>query len=150
MGKVRFLAEFWRKRDPTPDQLGNPVRDAFYGKIRFANEQYREGGRGTQPGWRSDRGRIYLKFGAPDELYRRQPEGKTPPMEIWKYSRTRNRFFVFADRNLVGLYTLLLSNELKEPGVPNWQDILGPYGVRALGEYVNGVNPNGPAGGVGP
>jgi GWxTD domain-containing protein len=145
--KARFLSNFWRKRSPGPASAGNPARERFYGLIAYANEHYREAGRGTIPGWRSDRGRIYLKYGVPDDLIKREQEGPTPPLEIWKYSTGRNRYFVFADRNNIGAFSLILSNELKEPGVPNWQDIVGPYGINAISQYVTGIKGGGPTGG---
>jgi GWxTD domain-containing protein len=144
--KARFLTEFWRKRGPAGAAGGNPARERFYGLIAYANEHYREAGRGTVPGWRSDRGRIYLKYGAPDELIRREREGPTPPLEVWKYSKGRNRYFVFADRNGIGAYNLLTSNDLKEPGMPNWQSVVGVYGMRALSEYITGISSTAPAG----
>lgn len=143
-GRARFLAEFWRRRDPTPTDGNNEARTAFYRKIDEANANYRERGRGTVAGWRSDRGRIFLRYGAPDDVMHQEEAGQTPALEIWKYTRQRNRYFVFADRNRMGAFSLLLSNELKEPGLPNWQDVIGPYGVRAVMQYVTGINPSGP------
>jgi len=135
--KARFLVAFWHKRDPTPEHPDNPRRAQFYRAIVEADRLYREAGRTQTPGWRSDRGRVFLRFGPPDEIWRRPEEGKTPPLEVWRYTKSRNRHFVFADRNRLGAYYLVLSNEVTEQGRADWADMLGYYGVQALENYLN-------------
>ena len=88
--KRRFLTNFWQKRDPTPGTARNERREAFYEAIAYANRSYKEGGRKTVSGWRSDRGRIYARNGAPDDVFRRQQEGDSPPYEVWRYSRAKD------------------------------------------------------------
>ena len=69
--KRRFLTTFWQKRDLTPGTARNERREAFYEAVAYANRAYKEGGRNAVAGWRSDRGRIFAKFGAPDDVFRR-------------------------------------------------------------------------------
>lgn len=132
----RFLAEFWQKRDPTPGTLQNERREQFYGAIAYANRQYKEGGRKATPGWRSDRGRIYAKSGEPDDVYRRQQEGQAPPYEVWRYTRGKGYYYIFADRTGFGAYQLVYSNDPKEPGVPTWDTILGRRAVGDAGQFL--------------
>jgi GWxTD domain-containing protein len=62
--RENFIAEFWRRRDPTPDTEENEYRQAYYERIAYANEHFSSG----TPGWLTDRGRIYVKWGKPDEV----------------------------------------------------------------------------------
>lgn len=134
--KRRFLADFWKKRDPNPATPQNERREAFYGAIAYANRAYREGGRNPVMGWRSDRGRIYAKNGAPDEVLRRQQEGRAPPYEVWKYSRGKGHHYIFADRSGFGAYALIHSNDLKEATLPGWMDLLGAPAVEDVGRFL--------------
>jgi GWxTD domain-containing protein len=125
-GKRRFLREFWRRRDPTPGDADNQAMSDFYRLVSYANDAFRQGrGRaGTMLGWRTDRGRIYLRHGRPDEVLRR-PVATPRPYEVWKYTRDRPYWYVFFDRNGMGDYTLIGTNDRREPGMPNWQASLG-------------------------
>jgi GWxTD domain-containing protein len=134
--KRRFLTQFWESRDPTPGTPRNERREAFYQAIDYANRTYREGGRNPVAGWRSDRGRIYAKYGAPGEVYRRQQEGRAPPYEVWSYASGKGAYYIFADRSGFGAYTLIYSNDLKEPGLPGWGELLGGPAVEDVGRFL--------------
>lgn len=90
----QFIEQFWLRRDPTPDTEENEFREEHYRRIQYANEHFPAG----IPGWRTDRGRIYIVWGAPDEIdshpsggsYQREiSEGggqtSTFPFERWRY-----------------------------------------------------------------
>ena len=92
--RERFIEEFWRRRDPDPDTDENEYREEYYERIAYANEHYASG----IPGWKTDRGRIYIMYGKPDETethpsggaYNRESyEGggstSTYPFERWFY-----------------------------------------------------------------
>jgi GWxTD domain-containing protein len=134
--KRRFLTAFWKKRDPTPGTARNERRESFYSAIEYANRAFREGGRNTVSGWRSDRGRIYAKNGAPDQVFRRQQEGRAPPYEVWSYASGRGYYYIFADRSGFGAFTLIHSNDLKETGLPGWTDVLGGPAVADAGRFL--------------
>lgn len=134
--KRRFLSEFWTKRDPTPGTAQNERREAFYSAIASANQTYREGGRKPVAGWRSDRGRIYIKNGSPDQVLRRQQQGRAPPYEVWSYAKGKGLYYIFADRSGFGAYTLLHSNDLKEPGLPGWGELLGAEALVDAGRFL--------------
>jgi GWxTD domain-containing protein len=137
--KRRFLAEFWRARDAQPDRPGNAERDRFYQAIAYADRTFRVG-RGTQePGWRTDRGRIYAKYGAASDQLTRVQNGGAPSYEVWRYTRGRQRYYVFADVNGFGAYKLIFTNDVTETGVPNWREILTERAVVDVGQYL-GIN----------
>jgi GWxTD domain-containing protein len=123
--KRRFLTDFWQRRDPTPDTRTNEVREQFYQAVAYADTAYGEKGRARVPGWKTDRGRIYVKNGSPDETLERQSEGRSVPYEVWRYRRGKDRYYIFADRtNGLDIFQLIYSNDVKENSLPNWQEIL--------------------------
>ena len=137
-GKRRYLAEFWRRRDPTPQTPDNPLRDAFYQGVRLANRVFREGGAAQIPGWRTDRGRIYLKYGEANDALRR-PMASPRPYEVWLYTQNRRTWYVFLDRTGLGHYELIGTNDLTERSVDaNWQYLLGPEGSREVSQFLQG------------
>ncbi|MBN2244664.1 MAG: GWxTD domain-containing protein [Candidatus Aminicenantes bacterium] len=62
--RKEFIQEFWEKRDPDPDTEVNEFKQEYFRRIEYANERYNEG----TPGWKTDRGRIYVYLGAPDKI----------------------------------------------------------------------------------
>jgi GWxTD domain-containing protein len=134
--KRRFLINFWRKRDPTPGTPKNERRESFYGAVAYANREYKEGGRKAVPGWRSDRGRIFARYGAPDDVFERQQEGNAPPYEVWRYTKGKGSYYIFADRTGFGAFQLIYSNDLREPGFPSWADVIGRKAVDDAGEFL--------------
>ena len=90
----QFIEAFWQRRDPTPDTEENEFKEEHYRRIAYANEHFAAG----IPGWKTDRGRIYIVFGPADEIeshpsggsYERPMEeggGETStfPFEQWRY-----------------------------------------------------------------
>src|SRR5262252_9910176 len=61
--RQQFIEQFWLRRDPTPDTEENEYREEHYRRIAYTNEQFASG----WPGWKTDRGMIYIKYGPPDE-----------------------------------------------------------------------------------
>jgi GWxTD domain-containing protein len=62
--REQFIEAFWQRRDPTPDTVENEFKEEHYRRIAYTNERFSSG----IPGWRTDRGRIYIMWGKPDEL----------------------------------------------------------------------------------
>jgi len=62
--RENFIENFWRRRDPNPDTEENEFREQYYERIAYANEHFSSG----TPGWKSDRGRIYIAWGKPDSI----------------------------------------------------------------------------------
>src|SRR2546425_11076275 len=94
-----------------------------------ANRRFREGGAAEIPGWRTDRGRIFIKYGPPQEMMQRPQAGNTLPYEVWKYTRNRALKYVFLDQTQFGNYALIWTDDRREPSRPNWQSLLGPEAV---------------------
>jgi GWxTD domain-containing protein len=134
-GKRSWLRQFWVKRDPTPGTPANEARERFYSAIREANRRFGEGGASRVPGWRTDRGRIFVKYGAPDEVLERRSGGSTYPYEVWKYTRDRALKYVFMDLTRFGNYTLIYTNDRREPSRANWQDLLGPEALQDVERF---------------
>jgi len=124
--KRRFMTEFWQKRDLVPSTPENETRQKFYAAVDYANRMYGEkGGKNGVPGWKTDRGRIYVRNGAPDEMLQRPQAGRSPPYEVWRFRTGKDRYYIFIDRaNGLGQFQLVYSNDIKEPGQPNWQELL--------------------------
>lgn len=89
-----FIEAFWQRRDPTPDTIENEFKEEHYRRMAYANEHFAAG----IPGWKSDRGRIYIMYGPADEIeshpsggsYERPMdegggETSTFPFEDWRY-----------------------------------------------------------------
>lgn len=93
--------ELWRRRDPTPETPRNELQLEFFRRVRYAERHFQ----GFGPGWRADMGRIYIKFGPPDQIENRPPSLTAPQLEIWYYNQPYRRL-VFADREGFGRYTL--------------------------------------------
>lgn len=135
--KRHFLTRFWAQRDPTPGTPKNELRERFYGLIAQANKVYGDGGRGGTPGWKTDRGRIYVKYGQPaDMLDRRTPSGQSPPYQVWRYTRRKEIYYIFADRSGFGAYKLLATNSLKEASTPGYADILGAAALQDISRWL--------------
>ncbi|HSK71185.1 MAG TPA: GWxTD domain-containing protein, partial [Pyrinomonadaceae bacterium] len=92
--RENFIENFWRRRDPNPDTEENEFREEFYERIAYANEHFASG----IPGWKTDRGRIYIAWGKPDSIeshpaggsynrpsYEGGGQTTTYPFETWFY-----------------------------------------------------------------
>ena len=116
--REQFIGEFWHRRDPDPDTEENEYREAYYERVAYVNEHFASG----TPGYKTDRGRIYLKYGKPDDVeshpaggtYEREPdEGggstSTYPFERWFYRNIPGRAgasIEFVDPTGTGEYRL--------------------------------------------
>lgn len=134
-GKRGFLRQFWAKRDPTPGTPRNEAQEDYYGRIAEANRRFREGGVADIPGWRTDRGRIFVKHGPPQDVLQRPQAGSTVPYEVWKYTRGRLLKYVFLDQTQFGNYALIWTDDRREPSRPNWQALLGPEAVQDVERF---------------
>jgi GWxTD domain-containing protein len=119
-GMRRFLAEFWNRRDPDATTDVNEYKRQYFENLEYADLNFSNS---FKEGWKTDRGRILLIFGKPDEIERYPSSMDTSPYEIWQYYGLEGgSYFVFADLMGHGSFELLHStyrNELKDP---NWQE----------------------------
>ncbi len=82
--RALFIEDFWARRDPTPGTPENEFRMEHYRRIQWANDHYSTT---NWPGWKSDRGMMYIRYGAPDEK-EEHPDGSVAavyPYERWHY-----------------------------------------------------------------
>ena len=92
--KEQFIEQFWGRRDETPGSSINEFKEEHYRRIKYSNERFAAG----FPGWQTDRGKIYIKFGPPDEIVSNPSGGQytrefyegggnvaTYPFERWWY-----------------------------------------------------------------
>jgi GWxTD domain-containing protein len=123
----QFIEAFWQRRDPTPDTEENEFKEEHYRRIAYANEHFAAG----IPGWKSDRGRMYIVFGPPDEIeshpsggsYERPMEeggGETStfPFEQWRYRYIegigQEVIIEFVDTCMCGDYHMTLDRSEKD------------------------------------
>ena len=121
----KFIESFWKKRDPNPQTPENEFKIDFYNRIALANKFF---GYSGIPGWRTDRGKIYILLGPPSEIQRDMSPTQTAytafhgPKEVWNYwglsnpNLPYNMEFVFVDKFGSGNYVLENSLRLTDMG----------------------------------
>ncbi len=122
-----FIEAFWQRRDPTPDTPENEFKEDHYARMAYANEHFAAG----IPGWRTDRGRIYIMYGKPDEIdshpsggtYERPideggGETSTFPFEDWRYRYIegigQEIIIEFVDNCMCGDYHMTMDRSEKD------------------------------------
>jgi GWxTD domain-containing protein len=125
--RQQFVEQFWLRRDPTPDTEENEYKEEHYRRIAYANDHFASG----IPGWKTDRGMIYIKYGPPDEIdshpsggsYERPieeggGETSTYPFEDWRYRYIEgvgsNIIIEFVDTTMSGEYHIATDPEEKD------------------------------------
>ncbi|MDX1440236.1 MAG: GWxTD domain-containing protein [Rubricoccaceae bacterium] len=122
--KRQFLARFWQVRDTDSDPSVNAARREFYERLRFAEERYSSP---FDEAYRTDRGRVVLKYGYPSSVDPRPFDSEMVPHEIWTYDNLPGQgaaIFVFADREGLSRYDLIHSNVTGEVSQGNWEALL--------------------------
>ena len=119
--REQFIEMFWERRNPSPGSAENEFKEEYYRRIAYTNEHYASG----IPGWKTDRGRIYIMWGPPDEneshpsggTYNRPMEEgggetQTYPFEQWRYRYIdgigTNVILEFVDTTMTGEYHLTM------------------------------------------
>ncbi len=125
--REQFIEAFWQRRDPTPDTAENEFKDEHYRRIAYANEHFAAG----IPGWKTDRGKIYIMYGPADEIeshpsggtYQRpMDEGggqtSTFPFEQWRYRYLegigQEVIIEFVDNCMCGDYHMTMDRSEKD------------------------------------
>jgi GWxTD domain-containing protein len=98
-----LLTEFWKQRNPTPESKTNLLEEEFYWRVGEANNQFAWG---KTEGWETDRGRIYIIHGQPDNVSRRFDQQYGRSLEIWRYENPV-REFLFYDEHGDGRFLLI-------------------------------------------
>ena len=122
--RLAFVERFWRRRDPTPDTLSNEYRQLFWTRVREANDKFQDS---SKPGWMTDRGKIYILYGEPDEV-KEDPNAKVDTKNTdgaglirWVYLKPGGRadldpvVYVPFVRDVTGEYRLSSDPSLASP-----------------------------------
>jgi len=162
--REQFIEQFWLRRDPSPETFDNEYREEYYRRIVQANEKFTSG----IPGWKTDRGRIYIMHGPADEVethamggtYLRDIEeggGRTNtfPFERWRYRHIEgmgnNIILEFVDSSMSGEYRLEFDPSAKDAllhvpgaGLTEWEERNGLDKADRLNrDYASAGNPMG-------
>ncbi|MEO8399951.1 MAG: GWxTD domain-containing protein, partial [Ignavibacteriaceae bacterium] len=117
-GKAQFLIRFWKELDPSPETLENELLEKIKQRYNYADENFSWG---KIKGSSTERGRVLIKYGGPDEIERHDSEAGTLPYEVWIYRQQKSFYFVFGDLRSNGNYTLLHSTKEGEIYNENWK-----------------------------
>jgi GWxTD domain-containing protein len=83
----RFIEDFWRARDTVPETVKNEFKEEHYLRIKYANEKLADDT--PRDGWRTDRGRIYILLGKPDDIYNKVSSNILYPVQVWDYRNVK-------------------------------------------------------------
>ncbi|HQV31064.1 MAG TPA: GWxTD domain-containing protein [Calditrichia bacterium] len=100
--KKGYFVRFWKRMDPVPETEENELMNEYYRRINTANQNFTTSG---IDGWKTDRGRIYIKFGPPNDIDRHPFEQGSRPYVVWRYYSLQ-KIFLFIDRTGFGDYVL--------------------------------------------
>jgi len=128
-GKKAFIGNFWTASDNDTSTDKNEFFDLVKDRIYYTNQEYTH----FKDGWNSDRGRIYIRNGKPDEiikdntgLYTSASKYTPKDYEIWRYRTGTNRTYIFLDIQGTGNFRLIYAdNDDMEGTDPNWEDNFG-------------------------
>lgn len=121
-GKRTYLKNFWKKRDTDPSTPQNEFKEEYYSRIRLANQRFSSPSR---EGWKTDRGRVLILYGPPDDTQRSPFGSGTKPYEIWIYHKVEGGVeFIFIDESGYGDYKLVHSTAINEIHDEQWESRL--------------------------
>lgn len=116
--KREFLFNFWKRRDPNPNTPENEFKQEYDKRIKFVNNRFKTF---NKPGTKTDRGRVYLQYGEPDEMELHPNDYDKKPYEIWYYNSIEaGVIFVFGDITGYSDYELLHSTKRGELRDESW------------------------------
>ena len=142
----RYLTEFFVSRNPTVGGMGNPFLEEYIDRVGTVRMKYGElVGTGERPPWTTEAGRIYLRYGEPDErVINHFPSGSDTrpvgglvsmqgevPYEIWAYHST-GWVYVFVAETQFGNWRMIFTNDPNMRSLADWQDRLGSEALRDL------------------
>lgn len=123
--KRKYLYNFWKSIDPKPETPMLESRINYLKMVNEANQAFKES---YNKGWKTDRGRIYIVYGKPDDIERYPFETSTKSYEVWKYNAVEGggecQFIEL--QPMTGIYWLVNSTFRNELQNPNWREQLRP------------------------
>ncbi|HPN39776.1 MAG TPA: GWxTD domain-containing protein [Melioribacteraceae bacterium] len=111
-GKREFMFNFWKKRDPSPESPINEYKNDYFKRVEYARVKFTEF---QKHGALTDRGRVYLIYGEPDEIDFRHNQIDTKPYQVWYYNSIEGGVeFIFADLSGYSQFELIHSTKRGE------------------------------------
>ena len=146
-----FIERFWRRRDPTPNTLVNEYRQLFWNRVRETNEKFLDS---SGPGWRTDRGKIYILYGPPDEV-KEDPNADPGTNQVtdghglirWVYLKPGDRkdvnpvVYVPFVRDVTGEYHVSYDPHLASPFF-TWSEVEDNR-TKGIGNFLQAIQPGG-------
>lgn len=124
--KRRFLARYWsRVPDSAPATPEHDVAVEYLERVAHVVRAYGEGGRAGRSGLRTDRGRIYMKFGQPDVSQTFNISNSSKSVEVWKYTRRRALKYAFLDESGFQNFNLVYTTDPQERTLHDWVERVG-------------------------
>lgn len=122
-GKRNFLRDFWARMDQTPGTPENEFKQDYLARVAEANAVFK----GLREGWKTDRGRILLQYGRPDEIERFPFSAENKAYHIWHYYSIQGGvMFIFVDKREMGDFELVHSTARGELLDADWQRWIDP------------------------
>ncbi len=124
-GKKRFFDDFWARSDPDPTTPINEFKVELFRRFNYSNEHFSVSIVKKDDGWQTDRGRVYIVYGEPDELENFPSTEDLKPFQKWNYNsvfRQGAKFFIFEDETGYGDYRLAHSDAEGETFDIEWDD----------------------------
>lgn len=123
--KRKFMYDFWKSRDSNPGTPQNEFKIGYLKRVNEANNNFKEA---YKEGWKTDRGRVYLVYGKPDDIERFPFETTKKSYEIWKYDSVEGGGeCVFIEKqSTTGVYWLVHSTFKSELKNYEWEKELAP------------------------
>jgi GWxTD domain-containing protein len=123
-GKREYIKEFWASRDETPGTPANEFKEEYMGRVQLVNNLFRGAFR---EGWKTDRGRIMLVYGKPDEIERFPASSDAKEYHYWHYYSIQGGvMFVFVDKRNMNDLELVHSTARGELYDPDWMRWIDP------------------------
>lgn len=131
--KRRFLDQFWMKRDPDSTTQRNEFFETHRLRFSVANQKFSRSMSSQEDGWNTDRGRVLILYGEPDEVIQTPSSIATWGYERWEYHQLEGGvYFIFLDWKNLGDYRLMHSNKQGERWDPDWQMKIDTEGLDPL------------------
>jgi len=126
-GQRQFFADYWSRRDPDPTTRVNEYRIEMFRRYEYSNDHFSVSISDKDDGWKTDRGRVYMTYGEPDEITSYPYELEQEPFAIWDYYSLQDqgpRYFIFEDQTGYGDFELAHSNAKGERYDARWADMI--------------------------
>ena len=139
-GRRQFLIKYFGPAGPTGNR--DSRLDAYLERVKQVNVRYKERTGSTTDGWQTDRGRIYLLRGEPQNQLRRPfAPNDAAPYEIWVYNLGQQYVYLFSDQSRLGHYRLVFTTDPRETSLADWDQRVSQAAIEDLKQF--GIRPPG-------